>query len=148
MEPCLSRVYLIARQDSRHQGRVHLDKCGVVGEEGVKLWVLGVWVLCVGACKLAQSIWDDIFFACLVSNIQFELMQELRGPHKPQIEPHCWGGGCDWRLLENIDFCRVIRLNDNVWLRWLDYMPNLFYYPHKSGNLQLYWPIVLFGWGE
>lgn len=31
------RVRLVACQDSRHQGRVHFDERGVVGEESVKL---------------------------------------------------------------------------------------------------------------
>ena len=65
--------------------------------------MLGVRVP-VGTCKPAQGDWDAVFFARLVSNVEFELLQKLEGPHKPQIESHCRGCGCDQGLLENVDY--------------------------------------------
>lgn len=38
-----------------------------------------------------------------------------------------------------------MHLNENVWLRWLDYISYFLYYSHKAGNLHLCWPIVSFG---
>lgn len=65
-----------------------LDERDAVGEQGVEFRVLRVWLACVGACKLAQGIWDNVFFTWLVMNVEFELLEKLRDLYKPQIEPH------------------------------------------------------------
>lgn len=43
---------------------------------------------CVGAHEAAQGIWDNVLFIRLMTNVEFELLEKLRGLHKPQIEPH------------------------------------------------------------
>ena len=46
-----------------------------------------------------------MFFAWLMLNAEFELLQKLEGPHKPEIESHCQGHECDRGLLEDVDYC-------------------------------------------
>ncbi len=125
-----------------------LDKRGVVAEYDVKPQVLRVSVACVSACKLAQGIWDNVLFTWLMTNVKFELLKKLRDFHKPQIEPHGRGGGCDWRLLKNVNYGRVICLNDHVWFRQLDYVSYFLHHPHKAGDLELRRPVVLLRGGE
>ena len=67
---------------------MEFDQRGAVGEQGVEFRVLKVCVPCVGARKAAQGIWDDVFFAWLVADVKFKLLEKLRCPHKLQIEPH------------------------------------------------------------
>ncbi len=42
----------------------------------------------------------------------------------------------------------MIRLNDNLWFEWLDYMPYFFYYPHKADDLKFRKLVVSFCRGE
>lgn len=64
------------------------DEYGAVGKQGVKFEVMRVCIPCVGACKAAQGIRDDVFFAWLVADVKLELLKKLRYLHKFQIEPH------------------------------------------------------------
>ncbi len=81
-----------------------LDEHGVVGEQGVAFRVLQVWLACVGTCKFAQGIWDNILFTWLVMNVEFELLEKLRSLYKSQIESHGRGSECDRQLLKDVNY--------------------------------------------
>lgn len=68
----------------------------------------------VGACKAAQGIWDIMLFTQLVSNIRFELLKKLRSLHKSQIVPYGQSSGYDQQLLKNVNYGRVICLNNYI----------------------------------
>lgn len=48
-----------------------------------------VHMSCVGACKVAQGIQDNVLLAWLVADIELELLEKLGHLHKPQIKSYC-----------------------------------------------------------
>lgn len=89
-----------------------------------------------------------MLFFQLVMNIEFELLKKLRCPNLSQVELYCQGYECNWQLLQDINDCQMICLDDDFCLRGFNWILHFLYYPHKAGNLQFYWPVILFGWNE
>ena len=67
---------------------MNLDKGRVIREQGVKLGVGGIGAANVYTGQAAKGIRDDMFLTGLMLNIQLELLKELRGPDKTEVQPH------------------------------------------------------------
>ena len=83
-----------------------------------------------------------------MSNIQLELLEELKGPDKMQVYPYgrrCWR---DKILLEDIQNSWVIGLDDDAGSKRLNQMPDFFNNLHETCDLELRWPVILLGGGE
>lgn len=81
---------------------MNLDKGRVIREQGVKLGMGGISAGDVCTGQAAKGIRDDVFLTGLISNIQLELLEELRGPDKTEVHRHDRRCRDDRRLLEDI----------------------------------------------
>ena len=68
---------------------MNLDKGCVICEQGVKLKVRGIGAANVYAGQAAQRIRDDVLLTGFMSNIQPELLKELRRSDKTEV--HIYG---------------------------------------------------------
>lgn len=67
---------------------MNLDKGRVIHEQSDKLGIGGIGAGDVCTDQAAKGIRDDVFLTRLMSNIQLELLEELRGPDKTEVHPH------------------------------------------------------------
>ncbi len=80
-----------------------------------------------------------------MSNIQLELLEELRDSDKTQVHPYCRHCRHNGRQLEDIQNGGVIGLDDDAGLRRFNQMSDFFNHPHKTCNLELHRPVILLG---
>ena len=67
---------------------MNLDEGRVIREQGVKVRVRGIEAANVCAGQAVQRIMDNVLLTGFMSNIQPELLKELRRPDKTEVHPH------------------------------------------------------------
>ena len=127
---------------------MNLDESCVVCKQGVKLKVRRIGAANVRTGQAAQRIRDDVLFTGLMPYIQLELLKELRRPDKTEVHPY--GGSCRGNrgLLEDIQNCRVVGLDNDAGLRGLNQVSDFFNHPNEARDLELCRPVILFSGGE